>query len=160
MQQHSHGIVPCLWFDGRAEEAAVFYVSLFEDARIVELLRYGEAGPGPAGSVLTVEFELRGQRFVALNGGTAFAFSPAISFSVNCETQDEIDRLWHRLLEGGAPQQCGWLTDRFGVSWQIVPRVLPEMLRDADAARSQRVMRTMLGMVKLDIAALRAAYAG
>jgi len=159
MQQPTKGIAPCLWFDGRAEEAARFYVSVFGDARIVDTLRYGEAGPGPAGTVLTVEFELRGQRFTALNGGPQFIFTPALSLFVACETQDEVDALWNGLLEGGAAQRCGWLTDRFGVSWQIVPRVLGEMLKDEDPQKSQRVMRAMLGMVKLDIAALRAAYA-
>ena len=160
MQQQTKRISPCLWFDGRAEEAAGFYVSVFGDARIVDTLRYGEAGPGPAGTVLTVEFELRGQRFTALNGGPQFIFTPAISLYVECETQDEVEALWNGLLEGGAPHRCGWLTDRFGVSWQIVPRVLGEMLKDPDPQKSQRAMRAMLGMAKLDIAALRAAYDG
>lgn len=151
-------IRPFLWFDGKAEEAANFYVATFPNSRIVDVMRYGAAGPGPQGSVMTVSFELDGREFVALNGGPLFSFSPAISFFVDCETQAEVDRLWDRLIEGGQAQRCGWLTDKFGVTWQIVPGVLGKMLQDQDAGKSMRVMQAMLGMVKLDIAALRNAY--
>jgi predicted 3-demethylubiquinone-9 3-methyltransferase (glyoxalase superfamily) len=151
-------ITPFLWFDTEAEEAANFYVSIFKNSRIVTIARYGEAGPGPAGSVLTVAFQLNGQEFVALNGGPEYTFSPAISFYVNCETQEEVDELWDKLTEGGAAVQCGWLTDKYGVSWQIIPTVLADMLTDADPAKSQRVMKAMLQMIKLDIKALREAY--
>ena len=149
---------PCLWFDGKAEEAANFYTAIFNNSKITGIMRYGDAGPGPKGSVLTVTFELDGQEFIALNGGPHYSFTPAISFFVNCETQEEVDRLWGRLVEGGQPQQCGWLTDRYGVSWQIVPAILIELLQDKDGAKSTRVMQAMLGMVKLDIAALKVAY--
>jgi predicted 3-demethylubiquinone-9 3-methyltransferase (glyoxalase superfamily) len=151
-------ITPFLWFDDAAEEAVNFYVSLFPDSRIVSLTRYGDAGPGPKGRVMTATFELAGQRFIALNGGPQFRFTEAVSFLVNCETQAELDALWSKLLQGGQPQQCGWLKDRFGLSWQIVPTVLGEMLRDPDPERSKRVMEAMLGMVRLDIQALRQAY--
>jgi len=155
-------ITPNLWFDHQADEAARFYVALFPNSRIGTVTRYGEAEAAvarrPKGSVLTVTFELEGQEFVALNGGPVFQFSPAISFSVNCKTQEEVDRLWEKLSEGGEPQPCGWLKDRYGVSWQIVPTVLVEMLQDKDPARSQSVMRAMLQMKKLDIAALKRAY--
>ena len=157
-------IAPCLWFDGQAEEAANFYVSTFracgQDAAIGEILRWGDVGPGPKGSVLTVEFTLAGQDFVALNGGPQYSFTPAISMMVNCADQGEVDRFWDRLGEGGTPVQCGWLTDRFGVSWQVAPTELLAMLRDPDLARSGRAMQAMMGMVKLDLAALRAAYEG
>jgi predicted 3-demethylubiquinone-9 3-methyltransferase (glyoxalase superfamily) len=146
----------CLWFDRNAEEAAEFYVSLFADSRIVSMTRYGKAGPGPEGSVLTVAFELAGREFMALNGGPHFRFNEAISIFVQCDTQAEIDRLWDRLLEGGEAQQCGWLKDRFGLSWQIVPSALDRMLRDPE--RSDRVMQALLQMVKLDIAQLEQAY--
>lgn len=151
-------ITPCLWFDGKAEEAANFYVSVFNNAIIGEIMRYGEAGPGEKGSVLMVTFTLNGQEFSALNGGPEFQFTPAISFAVPCDTQEEIDHYWTRLLEGGAPMECGWLSDKFGVSWQIFPAILPVMLRDKDARKADNVMRAMLKMVKLDIALLRQAY--
>ncbi|WP_045226271.1 VOC family protein [Methyloterricola oryzae] len=148
-------ITPFLWFDTQAEEAMHFYVSVFKNSRVGSITRYGAAGPGPEGSVMTCTFELEDQEFVALNGGPHYAFSPAISFVVNCATQDEVDELWEKLSAGGKPVQCGWLTDRFGVSWQIVPSVLGHLLNDPDSAKSQRVMRAMLGMTKLDIAALQ-----
>jgi predicted 3-demethylubiquinone-9 3-methyltransferase (glyoxalase superfamily) len=153
-------ITPFLWFDHQAEEAVGFYTSIFKNSRIVTVTRYGEAGPGPKGSVMTMEFELEGQKFVALNGGPQFKFTPAISFVVNCETQQEVDELWEKLSEGGAKIECGWLQDKYGLSWQIVPTVLLEMLKDADTARSQRVMKAMLQMKKLDIARLEEAYRG
>jgi predicted 3-demethylubiquinone-9 3-methyltransferase (glyoxalase superfamily) len=147
----------CLWFDGKAEEAMRFYTSIFKNSRAGTVTRYGDAGPGPKGSVMTATFEIEGHEFMALNGGPTFQFSPAISFSVHCKTQDELDGYWTRLLEGGAPQQCGWLIDRFGVSWQIVPTILPELLMDKDAAKVERVMQAMLKMIKLDIKALKQA---
>ncbi|MBN1372770.1 MAG: VOC family protein [Anaerolineaceae bacterium] len=153
-------IMPCLWFDHQAEEAANFYGSIFEDSKILEVARYGEGGPMPAGTVLTVTFTLQGQEFMALNGGPHFQFSPAISFYVNCESQEEVDRLWERLLDGGVEEQCGWLKDRYGVSWQIVPTVLGEMMNDSDPEKVKRVTAAMLKMVKLDIAGLKRAYAG
>ena len=153
-------IATCLWFDGKAEEAARFYVSVFNDARIGDVMYYGDAGLGRAGSVLSVTFELEGREFIALNGGPQFSFSPAISFFIKCSTQAEVDALWDKLLaDGGAPQQCGWLTDRFGVSWQVVPTVLGKMLQDKDPAKSKRVMEAMMKMIKLDISALEKAYA-
>ncbi len=151
-------ITPCLWFDGNAEAAVDFYLSVFDTSRIVSTVYYGKAGPGPAGSVLTVTFELRGQRFIALNGGPEFRFNEAVSLLVPCESQAEIDLLWDRLGEGGSPQQCGWLKDRFGLSWQIVPAALEQMLQDPDPATSDRVMQAVLRMVKLDIATLERAY--
>ena len=151
-------ITPCLWFDGNAEEAVNFYTSVFKDFKIGEVTRYGDAGPGPKGSVLTVAFELEGQEFIALNGGPTYQFSPAVSFFVNCDTQEEIDEFWEKLSDDGQTQQCGWLTDKYGVTWQIVPRVLGTMLQDEDAAKSKRVMQAMLKMTKLDIALLRQAY--
>jgi predicted 3-demethylubiquinone-9 3-methyltransferase (glyoxalase superfamily) len=151
-------ITPCLWFDGQAEEAANFYVSIFRNSKITAISRYGDAGPGPKGSVMVVGFELDGQAFTGLNGGPMFKFNEAISMVVNCETQGEVDHYWERLLEGGEPSQCGWLKDRFGLSWQIVPTALVDMVQDKDAARSQRVMAAMLDMRKLDIAGLKQAY--
>jgi predicted 3-demethylubiquinone-9 3-methyltransferase (glyoxalase superfamily) len=151
---------PNLWFDGNAREAMNFYVSLFPNSRVTNVVRYTEAGPGPVGSVLTVSFEINGQDFVGINGGPHYKFTPAVSFSVLCETQAEIDRLWNALLEGGAPSQCGWLTDKFGLSWQIVPKILLEYLQDKDRAKANRVMQAMLKMVKLDIAELQRAYEG
>lgn len=151
-------INPFLWFDNQAEEAARFYTSIFKDSKITAITRYGEAGPGPSGSVLTVAFEIEGQKFVALNGGRQAQFTDAISFVVNCTTQQEVDEYWKKLTEGGEEIQCGWLKDKYGVSWQIVPTVLFEMLQDKDAERTQRVMRAMFPMKKLDIAALEAAY--
>jgi len=151
-------IAPCLWFDGKAEEAMNFYTSIFKNSKVGNVTRYGEAGPGENGSVMTATFEIEGQEFLALNGGPMFKFSPAISFIVYCKTQEEVDDFWAKLLEGGAQQQCGWLTDKFGVSWQIVPTILPEMLQDKDAEKTKRVMQAMLKMVKLDIKVLKQAY--
>jgi len=151
-------ITPFLWFDGKAEEAMNFYTEIFKNSKVVDIMRYGDAGPGPKGSVMSATFQLEGQEFIALNGGPQFTFSPAISFFVKCQTQEEVDELWDRLLAGGRPQQCGWLTDRYGLSWQIVPTVLGEMLQDKDPDKSSRVMKAMLKMVKLDIAALKEAY--
>ncbi|MGR8981113.1 MAG: VOC family protein [Gammaproteobacteria bacterium] len=151
-------ITPFLWFDDKAEEAMNFYVSIFKHAKVKRIVRYGEAGTGPEGSVMTASFLLEGQEFVALNGGPTFTFSPAISFVVNCETQDEVDEYWEKLTEGGTPQQCGWLTDKYGISWQIVPIVLAGMLFDADTEKSQRVMKAMLAMHKIDIETLKQAY--
>jgi len=151
-------ITPCLWFDGKAEEAMNFYKSIFRNAKTGDVMRWGGEGPGEKGSILSVTFELDGQTFIALNGGPMFNFTPAISLFVTCETQEEVDEYWAKLLDGGTPRQCGWLTDRFGVSWQIVPAVLGGMLRDKDVERADRVMRAMLKMVKLDISTLREAY--
>lgn len=153
-------ISPFLWFDTQAEEAARFYVSVFENSRILSTSRYGEGGPGPRGSVMTVEFELDGQRFVALNGGPQFKFTEAVSFAVDCATQEEVDRFWGKLSEGGQEGPCGWLKDRYGLSWQIVPSALGKLLSDPDPARSKRVMQAMLQMKKLDVGALRRAYDG
>jgi predicted 3-demethylubiquinone-9 3-methyltransferase (glyoxalase superfamily) len=159
-------ITPCLWFDGQAEEAASFYTEVFPNSKIGKVTRYGEAGrevhKKEPGSVLTVEFELDGQPFTALNGGPEFKFSEAISFQVSCETQKEVDFYWEKLSKGGdeAAQQCGWLKDRFGVSWQIVPTILPDLVGDPASEKSQRAMKAMMGMKKLDIAALERAYAG
>jgi predicted 3-demethylubiquinone-9 3-methyltransferase (glyoxalase superfamily) len=153
-------ITPFLWFDGKAEEAAKFYLSVFEDSKITNIARYGDAGPGVKGAVMTVGFEIEGQPFIALNGGSNFSFSPATSFVVACQTQEEVDHYWDRLLEGGAALQCGWLTDKYGVTWQIVPTLLLESLQDKDVARSQRVMVAMMSMTKFDIAKLRTAYDG
>ncbi len=154
-------ISPFLWFDGRAEEAANFYVSVFKNSRIAEVMRWSVDGPGGReGDVLLVDFEIEGQRFSALNGGPAHAFTPAISFFVNVETQDELDTLWDRLLEGGQPMACGWLTDRFGVAWQIVPEQLARFMRDPDVAKARRTTEAMMKMVKLDIAELTRAHDG
>jgi predicted 3-demethylubiquinone-9 3-methyltransferase (glyoxalase superfamily) len=150
-------ITPFLWFDHQAEEAARFYVSIFPNSKIVKTVRYGAAGPGPAGSVMTVEFQLDGQSFVGLNGGPHFKFNEAISFVVNCQTQEEVDFYWEKLSAGGAEVQCGWLKDKFGLAWQIVPTVLPELLSDPDAAKSQRVMKAMLAMKKISIRTLQQA---
>ena len=147
-------ITPFLWFDDNAEEAVNFYVSLFADSKVNNITRYGEGGPGPEGQIMTASFELHGQEFMALNGGPHFTFSPAISFFVNCETQEEVDELWEKLLEGGEAQQCGWITDQFGVSWQIIPKALGELMGDPDPAKSQRAMTAMLQMVKIDIQGL------
>jgi predicted 3-demethylubiquinone-9 3-methyltransferase (glyoxalase superfamily) len=152
-------ITPFLWFDTQAEEAARFYTSVFENSPIVDTMRYGEAGPGPKGSAMSVTFELDGQTFIALNGGPHASFSPAISFFVDCATQEEVDALWRKLSAGGEAQRCGWLKDKYGVSWQIIPSVLGEMLREGDAERSGNVMRAMLGMDKIEIAGLERAYA-
>jgi predicted 3-demethylubiquinone-9 3-methyltransferase (glyoxalase superfamily) len=154
-------IAPCLWFDGEAEEAATFYVSLLPDSRIDRVQRnVTDSQAGKAGTVLVVEFTLVGQRFLALNGNTRFEYTPAISFQVDCADQAEVDRLWDALSAGGSIERCGWLRDRYGVSWQIVPKVLPELLGDPDPAKAQRVMQAMLQMVKLDIAGLKAAHVG
>jgi predicted 3-demethylubiquinone-9 3-methyltransferase (glyoxalase superfamily) len=153
-------ITPFLWYDGRAEEAANFYTSIFNNSKIVSLTRYGDAGPGPKGSVMSVIFQLEGQDFYALNGGPMFQFTPAISFFVNCQTQAEVDELWEKLSVGGRKDRCGWLQDKFGVSWQIIPRHLSEMLADKDPAKSQRVMQAMMQMEKIDIEGLKRAYAG
>jgi predicted 3-demethylubiquinone-9 3-methyltransferase (glyoxalase superfamily) len=148
-------ISPFLWFDDQAEEASNFYVSLFDDAEITDISRYPEGSPGPAGGVMTVSFKLAGQEFTALNGGPQFTFSEAISFVVHCKDQDEVDRLWAQLTEnGGAPGECGWLTDRFGLSWQIVPDRLNELLADPDPGRAQRAMQAMLQMQKIEVKTL------
>ena len=152
-------ITPFLWFDGKAEEAMRFYVSIFKNSKVGAITRYGDAGPGPKGTVMVVTFQLDGQEFIALNGGPPFTFSPAISFVVNCETQEEVDAFWEKLSEGGEKLQCGWLRDKYGLSWQIVPTVLGEMMQDQDAEKSQRVMKAMLQMNKLDIERLKQAYA-
>jgi predicted 3-demethylubiquinone-9 3-methyltransferase (glyoxalase superfamily) len=151
-------ITPYLWFDNQAEEAMNFYVSLFKNSQILSVSRYGDGGPGPQGTVMTATFQLDGQEFMALNGGPHFKFTEAISLFVNCETQAEVDDLWEKLSEGGEEQQCGWLKDRYGLSWQIIPTALGEMLGDNDPKKSQNVMQAMLQMRKIDIAALRRAY--
>lgn len=153
-------ITPCLWFDNQAEEAALFYTSLFKNSRITNLTRYSEAGPGVPGSVMVVNFQLEGQDFIALNGGPVFHFTEAISLSVDCESQAEVDELWAKLTEGGEESQCGWLKDRFGLSWQIVPRQLVEMMSDPDPEKVLRVTQAMFQMTKLDIAKARQAYEG
>ena len=153
-------ITPCLWFDTEAEEAAAFYTSVFRNSRILDVARFGKAGPRPEGMVMTVSFELDGQEFVALNGGPEFTFDEAISFQVSCHSQAEVDEFWSKLSEGGEEGPCGWLKDRFGVSWQIVPTRLLELVNDADPERSQRAMAAMLGMTKIDIAALEQAAEG
>ncbi len=154
------GITPFLWFESQAQEAAEFYVSVFPRSRIKQTTRYGDEGPGPRGTVMTVAFELDGQEFVALNGGPQFSFSQAISFVVNCETQAEVDACWEKLSAGGKQIQCGWLTDRYGVPWQIVPTALGRLLGDEDPQRSRRVMKAMMQMKKLDVGELERAYAG
>jgi predicted 3-demethylubiquinone-9 3-methyltransferase (glyoxalase superfamily) len=150
-------ITPCLWFDTQGEEAATYYTSIFPNSRIVDISRYGEGAPRPAGSVLTVEFELNGQRFTALNGGPDFTFNEAVSFQVACETQEEVDHYWGRLGEGGQPGPCGWLKDKYGVSWQIVPNALRRLLADPDRDLAQRVLSAMLSMGKIEIAGLEKA---
>jgi predicted 3-demethylubiquinone-9 3-methyltransferase (glyoxalase superfamily) len=153
-------IIPNLWFDTEAEEAADFYVSVFKNSRIVTVTHYTEAGPRPAGTVLTVEFELDGQRFVGINGGPEFTFDEAVSFQINCADQAEIDYYWDRLTEGGEESQCGWLKDKFGLSWQVVPTGMEELFADADKERARRAMEAMFTMRKLDIAALQRAADG
>lgn len=153
-------INPFLWFDTEAEEAAGFYTSLFPNSKILTITRYGEAGPGEAGSVMTVDFTLNGHEFIALNGGPEFKFTEAISFLVSCETQEEVDELWETLSEGGEQGPCGWLKDRYGLSWQVVPTVLSELLSDPDPERSQRVMKAMMEMGKIEIEPLQRAYEG
>jgi predicted 3-demethylubiquinone-9 3-methyltransferase (glyoxalase superfamily) len=155
-----HQIVPNLWFDTEAQEAAEFYISVFPNSRIVHVAHYTEAGPRPAGTVMTVEFELDGQRFVGINGGPQFTFDEAVSFQITCETQEEIDAYWERLSEGGEESVCGWLKDRYGLSWQVVPTGMEELFSDPDPERARRAMEAMLGMRKLDVAALRAAADG
>ena len=153
-------VTPFLWFDGNAEEAANFYVSVFPDSEVTAVSRYGEAGPGPAGSAMVVSFKLDGQEFSALNGGPQFTFSEAVSFLISCGSQAEVDHYWETLSEGGEPGPCGWLKDRFGLSWQVVPTRLPELLQDPDREKASRVMQAMMGMGKLDIAGLERASAG
>ena len=158
-------ITPCLWFDGKAEEAANFYVSLFKDSRIHDIARYGDAGSDvsgqPEGSVMTVEFELEGQKFLGLNGGPDFKFTEAVSFIINCDSQEEVDRFWTKLTEnGGAESQCGWLKDKFGLSWQVTPTILTELMKSKDRAKAERVMKAMLQMKKIDIATLKKAAEG
>jgi predicted 3-demethylubiquinone-9 3-methyltransferase (glyoxalase superfamily) len=154
-------ITPFLWFDDRAEEAARFYTSLFPNSRIIDVVRYGEAGPGPAGSVMTVRFELDGREFVALNGGPAnYGFNLAVSFVIDCKTPEEVDYYWGALAKGGREDRCGWLQDRYGLAWQVVPEGLPALLGDPDPGRAQRAMQAMMGMTKLDLGAMERAAAG
>jgi predicted 3-demethylubiquinone-9 3-methyltransferase (glyoxalase superfamily) len=153
-------ITPFLWYDDNAEEAVNFYVSIFKNSRIKDVSRYGEAGPGKAGTVMTITFELEGQEFIALNGGPHFKFTEAISLSVDCQTQEEVDEFWEKLSAGGEKGPCGWLKDKYGLSWQIDPEILGELLRGPDPSKSNRVMQAMLKMNKIDIAALRRAYEG
>lgn len=153
-------IVPNLWFDTQAEDAAKFYLSVFPNSRIVDVTRYPDGGPGPAGQVMSVEFELDGQRFVGINGGPRFTFDEAVSFAIVCGTQHEVDHYWLRLTEGGRESQCGWLTDRFGLSWQVIPEGMAEVLADPDPQRAQRAMQAMLAMTKLDLDAMRRAADG
>lgn len=154
-------ITPFLWFDSQAEEAATFYTSLFKNSRILNVSRYGDAGPGPKGQAMTVSFKLEGQDFTALNGGPHFKFTPAISLYVNCETQEEVDHFWDKLTaDGGEPGQCGWLKDRFSVSWQIIPSALTRMIGDKDPQKAGRAMQAMLKMTKIDIAGIEKAHAG
>ena len=153
-------ITPFLWFDGKAEEAMNFYISIFKNSKVGRVTRYGEAGPGPKGTVMSATFQLEGQEFMALNGGPQFTFTPAISFFVNCETQQEVDELWEKLSEGGKKDRCGWLKDKYGLSWQIIPSALGRMLGDKDPEKSKRVMEAMLQMDKIDIKGLQEAYEG
>ena len=151
-------IAPFLWFDDQAEQAMNFYVSIFKNSKVLSVTRYGDAGPGPKGTVMTARFRLEGQEFITLNGGPLFKFTEAISFVVNCDRQEEVDEFWEKLSEGGEKSRCGWLKDKFGVSWQIVPTVLGEMLEDKETEKSQRVMKAMLQMDKIDIEGLKRAY--
>ena len=151
-------ITPFLWFNGNAEEAMNFYVSVFKNSKVLGVTRYGDAGPGPKGTVMTANFELNGQEFVALNGGSQFTFSPAISFVAHCESQQEVDELWGKLSEGGREDMCGWVTDQYGLTWQVVPTALIQMLNDKDARKSKSVMQAMLQMKKIDIPTLKRAY--
>ena len=153
-------IVPFLWFNDQAEEAMKFYVSIFKGSKVMSVARYGDAGPGPKGTVMMATFQLEGQDFYALNGGPQFAFTPAISLFVNCETQEEVDELWEKLSAGGEKSRCGWLKDKFGLSWQIIPTALGRMMTDKDPKKAQRVMKAMLQMDKIDIARLERAYQG
>jgi predicted 3-demethylubiquinone-9 3-methyltransferase (glyoxalase superfamily) len=151
-------ISPFLWFNDNAEEAMNFYASVFKNSEVLGVSRYGEAGPGPKGTVMAVEFQLEGQKFVAINGGPQFKFTEAISFVVNCDSQEEVDYFWEKLSEGGAESQCGWLKDKYGLSWQVVPTISIEMLKDKDPEKSQRVMKAILQMKKIDIQTLKQAY--
>jgi len=160
MQKIAQKITPFLWFDENAEDAITFYTSIFDNSKIVSMTRYGDAGPGPKGTVMSATFRLAGQEFFALNGGPLFKFTEAISFFVRCDSQAEIDELWEKLSQGGEKQRCGWLKDKFGLSWQIIPPVLSELLSDKDGEKSRRVMEAMLKMDKIDINALKQAYAG
>lgn len=153
-------ITPFLWFNNQAEEAMNFYVSIFKDSKVLSVTRYGDAGPGPKGSVMVANFEIEGQQFTALNGGPTYTLTPAISFVVHCKTQEEVDWYWEKLSAGGQKIQCGWLADKFGLSWQVVPNALLEMLQDKDPEKSNRVMKAMLEMTKIDIARLKLAYEG
>ena len=158
--EHMHKITPFLWFDGQAEDAARFYTSIFKNSKITSISRCGDAGPAPKGTVLVVEFEIEGQEYRALNGGPDVKPNWAVSFQINCENQEEVDYYWERLTEGGQEVQCGWLTDKFGFSWQVTPRVLGELIADPDPEKAGRVMKAMMGMVKIDIPALERAAAG
>ena len=153
-------ITPFLWFDNNAEEAMNFYVSIFKNSKVIRVTRYGEAGPGPAGTVMTAEFELDGQQFVGLNGGPRFKFTEAVSFTVKCETQERVDYYWEKLSEGGEKSRCGWLKDQFGLWWQVEPTVLGELMADKDPEKAKRVMEAMLKMDKIEIEPLRRAHAG
>ena len=160
-QQHVQKITPFLWFNNEAEEAAQFYTSVFKNSKLGDISRYGEEGPGPKGTVMVATFQIEGQAFMALNGGPQFKFTPAVSFVVSCDTQEEIDELWEKLTkDGGKEVDCGWLTDKFGLSWQIVPAVFGKMMQDKDAVKKQRVMQAMMQMKKMDIQKLEDAYAG
>ena len=150
-------ITPFLWFNDKAEEAMNFYLSIFKNSKKVSISRYGDAGPGPKGSVMVAKFQIEGQEFIALNGGPEFRFTPAVSFVVNCKSQDEVDEFWEKLSAGGEKSQCGWLTDKYGLSWQVTPTILGELMDDKDPEKSNRVMKAMLQMTKLDIAALKRA---
>jgi predicted 3-demethylubiquinone-9 3-methyltransferase (glyoxalase superfamily) len=151
-------ITPFLWFDGKAEEAVNFYVSTFKNSKVGSITRYGDAGPGPKGTVMIATFQLEGQDFIALNGGPQYSFTPAISLFVDCKTQEEVDDLWNKLSEGGKTDRCGWLRDKYGLSWQIVPSTLRELMADKDPEKSKRVMKAMLQMTKIDIQGLKQAY--
>lgn len=151
-------ITPFLWFNDQAEEAMNFYVSIFNNSKVGRVTRYGEAGPGPKGSVMSATFQLEGQEFMALNGGPHFSFTPAMSFFVNCETQEEVDELWEKLSAGGKKDRCGWLKDKYGLSWQIIPSALGKLMGDKNASKAQNVMKAMLQMDKIDIARLQQAY--
>jgi predicted 3-demethylubiquinone-9 3-methyltransferase (glyoxalase superfamily) len=154
----SNKITPFLWFDNQAEEAMNHYVSIFKDAEVLGVSRYGEGGPGPAGTAMTAKFKLNGLEFIALNGGPLFKFNESVSFLIDCKSQDEVDHFWNKLSEGGETSQCGWLKDKFGLSWQVVPSILGELLGDKDPEKAGRVMQAMLQMTKLDIAKLQEAY--
>ena len=159
-QPRTQKITTFLWFDNNAEEAANFYVSIFKNSKILNTARYGEVGPGPKGSVMTIEFQLDGQEYTALNGGPHFKFTEAISLVIHCQTQEEVDYFWEKLSEGGQKVECGWLKDKFGLSWQVVPDILLELIQDADSQKSQRVMKAMMKMKKLDIKGLKEAAEG